>query len=258
MNRSVQLGELGAFEEDTVDRTIMHKNMEPVVFVTAEMAEGRERTYAVLSQQAELAETPLPDGIRAVWTRRRRMENHRRCLPRSRHRLLRRALLARHLRPRRLRNRLPPAAHRHHALHPPHPHRHHARLLAPQRRHGQNRRRLPRPCLLHRHGHDRHDRARRHRPAQRHPHPHRLHPQHLPNAASPSRRPSSRPAPSACAPSSSPPAPRCSAPDHHLRSHLRRPGLVAIFGLFISTAFTLVVVPVAYGLLYNKQTQPEG
>jgi multidrug efflux pump subunit AcrB len=31
-----------------------------------------------------------------------------------------------------------------------------------------------------------------------------------------------------------------------------------IFGLFISTAFTLVVVPVAYGLLYNKQTQPEG
>ncbi len=67
MGHSVQLGELGAFEEDTVDRTIMHKNMEPVVFVTAEMA-GRGPAYAVLSQQAELAETPLPDGIRAVWT----------------------------------------------------------------------------------------------------------------------------------------------------------------------------------------------
>ena len=30
-----------------------------------------------------------------------------------------------------------------------------------------------------------------------------------------------------------------------------------IFGLFVSTAFTLVVVPVAYGLLYNK-TNAEG
>jgi len=67
MGHSVQLGELGVFEEDIVDRTIMHKNMEPVVYVTAEMA-GRGPAYAVLSQQAELKNEPLPDGIRAVWT----------------------------------------------------------------------------------------------------------------------------------------------------------------------------------------------
>ncbi|NCA81593.1 MAG: efflux RND transporter permease subunit [Opitutae bacterium] len=67
MGQSVPLGELGAFEEDVVDQTIIHKNMERVVFVTAEMA-GRGPAYAVLSQQADLAKNPLPDGIRASWT----------------------------------------------------------------------------------------------------------------------------------------------------------------------------------------------
>ncbi|NLB65534.1 MAG: efflux RND transporter permease subunit [Lentisphaerae bacterium] len=67
MGHSVQLGELGAFEADVVEPTIMHKNMERVVFVTAEMA-GRGPAYAVLSQQSELKKDPLPDGIHAVWT----------------------------------------------------------------------------------------------------------------------------------------------------------------------------------------------
>ena len=67
MGNSVQLGELGAFEEDVVDQTIMHKNMERVVFVTAEMA-GRGPAYAVLDLQADLDEKPLPAGIKAVWT----------------------------------------------------------------------------------------------------------------------------------------------------------------------------------------------
>lgn len=67
MGQSVQLGELGTFEDDVVDPTIMHKNMERVVYVTAEMA-GRGPAYAVLSQQAELKEAPLPAGINAVWT----------------------------------------------------------------------------------------------------------------------------------------------------------------------------------------------
>ena len=31
-----------------------------------------------------------------------------------------------------------------------------------------------------------------------------------------------------------------------------------IFGLFVSTAFTLVVVPVAYGLLYQNKPVTEG
>lgn len=64
--QSVQLGELGAFEEEFVDQTIMHKNMERVVFLTAEMA-GRGPAYAVLSMQSKLADNPLPEGIRAVW-----------------------------------------------------------------------------------------------------------------------------------------------------------------------------------------------
>jgi multidrug efflux pump subunit AcrB len=67
MGHSVQLGELGAFEEDVVDQTIIHKNMERVVFVTAEMA-GRGPAYAVLSQQADLKNEPLPEGIRVSWT----------------------------------------------------------------------------------------------------------------------------------------------------------------------------------------------
>ncbi len=67
MGNSVPLGELGAFEEDVVDPTIFHKNMERVVYVTAEMA-GRGPAYAVLGLQSDLAKDPLPAGINAVWT----------------------------------------------------------------------------------------------------------------------------------------------------------------------------------------------
>jgi len=67
MGNSVQLGELGAFEEDVYDKTIFHKNMERVVYVTAEMA-GRGPAYAVLGLQKWFQRNPLPDGIQAVWT----------------------------------------------------------------------------------------------------------------------------------------------------------------------------------------------
>ena len=67
MGNSVPLGELGAFEADVVDPTIFHKNMERVVYVTAEMA-GRGPAYAVLDLQSDLEENPLPAGINAVWT----------------------------------------------------------------------------------------------------------------------------------------------------------------------------------------------
>ncbi len=67
MGHSVPLGELGAFEADVVDPTIMHKNMERVVYVTAEMA-GRGPAYAVLDLQSDLDKDPLPAGINAVWT----------------------------------------------------------------------------------------------------------------------------------------------------------------------------------------------
>jgi len=49
-----------------VDRTIFHKNQERVVYVTAEMA-GRGPAYAVLALQKWFRRNPLPDGIRADW-----------------------------------------------------------------------------------------------------------------------------------------------------------------------------------------------
>ena len=67
MGNSVQLGELGTFEENVVEPTIMHKNMERVVYVTAEMA-GRGPAYAMLNLQADLKKNPLPEGTHAVWT----------------------------------------------------------------------------------------------------------------------------------------------------------------------------------------------
>lgn len=66
MGNSVQLGELGTFEENVYDKTIMHKNMRRVVLVTAEMA-GRGPAYAVLNLQSWFKKNPLPAGIVADW-----------------------------------------------------------------------------------------------------------------------------------------------------------------------------------------------
>jgi multidrug efflux pump subunit AcrB len=63
---SVQLGELGSFENRTADKTIFHKNLERVVYVTAEMA-GRGPAYAVLNQQKHFDEHPLPAGLSLDW-----------------------------------------------------------------------------------------------------------------------------------------------------------------------------------------------
>jgi multidrug efflux pump subunit AcrB len=63
----VQLGELGRFEETLEDKSIYHKNQERVVYVTAEMA-GRGPAYAVLELQKYFKENPLPDGIRVDWS----------------------------------------------------------------------------------------------------------------------------------------------------------------------------------------------
>jgi len=63
---SVQLGELGRFEETTYDKTIFHKNLERVVYVTAEMA-GRGPAYAVLSLQSFFNKHPLPAGLKIDW-----------------------------------------------------------------------------------------------------------------------------------------------------------------------------------------------
>ena len=62
----VQIGELGQFEEDVVDTTIFHKNLRRVVYVTADMA-GRGPAYAVFSMDAKLKDQPLPEGMTVSW-----------------------------------------------------------------------------------------------------------------------------------------------------------------------------------------------
>lgn len=63
----VQLGELGNFEESVVEPTVFHKNLKRVVYVTAEMA-GRGPAYAVLSLDRHFDENPLPAGITLDWS----------------------------------------------------------------------------------------------------------------------------------------------------------------------------------------------
>jgi multidrug efflux pump subunit AcrB len=63
---AVQLGELGRFEEATYDKTIFHKNLERVAYVTAETA-GRGPAYAVLNLQSHFKKHPLPAGLTIDW-----------------------------------------------------------------------------------------------------------------------------------------------------------------------------------------------
>jgi len=67
MGQAVQLGELGTFEEQVRDKTIFHKNQERVVFVTADTA-GRGPAYAVLSLQSWFKKHAMPEGIRLDWS----------------------------------------------------------------------------------------------------------------------------------------------------------------------------------------------
>ncbi len=62
----VPLAELGSFIQKPSDQTIYHKNLKRVAFVYGEMA-GRSPVNAVLSMQKKLKATPLPDELRAEW-----------------------------------------------------------------------------------------------------------------------------------------------------------------------------------------------
>ena len=62
----IQIGELGRFEELLEDQTIYHKNLQRVAYVFAEMA-GRPPAEAVLSLQAKLRDDPPQDGIEVRW-----------------------------------------------------------------------------------------------------------------------------------------------------------------------------------------------
>jgi len=64
--QGVPLGELGRFEEQAIEKTIFHKNQERVVYVTGEMA-GKGPAYAVLNLQSWFKKQPLPPGLRAEW-----------------------------------------------------------------------------------------------------------------------------------------------------------------------------------------------
>jgi len=63
----VQLGEIGKFKLVTEDQTIYHKNLERVVYVFAETA-GRAPAEVILETQAELKRSPTRPGTRVVWT----------------------------------------------------------------------------------------------------------------------------------------------------------------------------------------------
>jgi multidrug efflux pump subunit AcrB len=62
----VQIGELGHFREAFVDHTIYHKNLRRVVYVFGDTA-GLPPPEAVLSLQSRLAKEPPPPGIRIDW-----------------------------------------------------------------------------------------------------------------------------------------------------------------------------------------------
>jgi multidrug efflux pump subunit AcrB len=63
----VELGELGRFVTRPEEQTIYHKNLERLVYVFGEMA-GQAPVEAILDIQSRLREEPLPMGTWAVWT----------------------------------------------------------------------------------------------------------------------------------------------------------------------------------------------
>ncbi|WP_028313458.1 efflux RND transporter permease subunit [Desulfatibacillum aliphaticivorans] len=64
--KMVALGELGTFRKIPVDQPIYHKNLKPVVYVFGEMA-GRAPGEAILDMQSRLKDNPPPPGIRVDW-----------------------------------------------------------------------------------------------------------------------------------------------------------------------------------------------
>ncbi len=62
----VQIAELGNFVEETLDVSIYHKNLERVVYVMSEMA-GRAPVESILELQSYFKENPLPQGFHIEW-----------------------------------------------------------------------------------------------------------------------------------------------------------------------------------------------
>ncbi|MGM0786143.1 MAG: efflux RND transporter permease subunit [Thermodesulfobacteriota bacterium] len=64
--KTVPLGELVEVERVSNQQPIYHKNLERVSYVTAEMA-GRAPAEAIIGMHGSLRQNPLPEGIRAEW-----------------------------------------------------------------------------------------------------------------------------------------------------------------------------------------------
>ncbi len=62
----VQIAELGRFKSTTLEPSIYHKNLERVVFVTSEVA-GRAPAEVILELQSHFKKNPLPEGFNIVW-----------------------------------------------------------------------------------------------------------------------------------------------------------------------------------------------
>ncbi len=63
----VRLSELGRFVEEPLEPTIYHKNLERVVYVFGEMA-GKSPVNAILNLSSHFKENPLPTGTSVVWS----------------------------------------------------------------------------------------------------------------------------------------------------------------------------------------------
>lgn len=63
----VLVGELGRFEELPAEQTIYHKNLRRVGYVTAETA-GRTPAEAIIGLMLQLHKSPAPGGSEVVWT----------------------------------------------------------------------------------------------------------------------------------------------------------------------------------------------
>jgi len=62
----VSLAELGQVLNTVQDKTIYHKNLRPVVYVTGETA-GASPAVAVLAMQKHIRDNPLPEGFSIDW-----------------------------------------------------------------------------------------------------------------------------------------------------------------------------------------------
>jgi multidrug efflux pump subunit AcrB len=63
----VRLSELGTFHQETLEPTIYHKNLQRVVYVFGEMA-GKSPVNAVLNLSSHFKNKPLPAGTSVVWS----------------------------------------------------------------------------------------------------------------------------------------------------------------------------------------------